>query len=105
MAMSFTFDVHPFGFHNNAVNFAVMDVVSKGDKHCYTLKYHAENEKVVIKGCIPRERSGHRNFLHMLHFILLDIFKNNELREDYVHIQRQIRESLGDPKITASDYT
>lgn len=91
MAMQFSFDLHPFGWHNCDIQFGTMRVVSAGKNHCYTINYKSRGVWHTLAGAIPKSQSGHRNFLHLLKNILDDI-DWDALGENYVDVFTEVAE-------------
>jgi len=89
MAMTFEFDIRPFGYQNNGITFGRMRVHAAGSRHEYTVEYKDEHGWREIHGSVPRAKSGHRNFLHLLAAIMDDI-DLDALGVDYVHILTEI---------------
>lgn len=95
MAMRFSFDIHPFGYQNDAITFGRMRVHSAGDSHEYAVDYKAKDGWKTIKGTVPKrqpdgtKRSGHRNFLHLLADIMDDI-DFDALGTNYVNILAEV---------------
>lgn len=95
MAMTFEFNIRPFGYQNDAIQFGRMRVHSAGSKHEYRVDYKAEDGWKTIRGSIPKGKSGHRNFLHLLADIMDDI-DLDELGHNYVHILAEVKASYPD---------
>lgn len=91
MAMQFSFNIQPFGDRTNEFPFATMRVVSRGGRHEYILTYRYKDEWRGFSGALPKTRSGHRNFLHLLQAILTDIDLDS-LGKNYVDIFDEIIE-------------
>ena len=111
MSMEFSFKLNPFGAAGKSVEFATMYIWTYKDTHMYRLLWDIEDPgypgrpaRYEVSGHVPKERSGHRNFLHMLQKIIEDIFDKNDLEKDYVHALYQIQEALGDPEAKAASY-
>lgn len=98
MAMTFEFNIRPFGYQNDAVNFGHMRVHSAGDRHEYAVDYKVKDGWRTIRGFVKKrmddgkKRSGHRNFLHLLADIMNDI-DLDELGRDYVNILAEVQAS------------
>ena len=92
MAMTFEFNIRPFGYQNDAITFSRMQVHSAGSHHEYVVDYKAKDGWKTIKGSVPKAKSGHRNFLHLLAAIMDDI-DLDALGENYVHILAEVRGS------------
>jgi hypothetical protein len=96
MAMTFEFNIRPFGYQNNAITFGRMRVHSAGDHHEYAVDYKTKDSWQTIRGSIKKrmddgkKRSGHRNFLHLLAAIMDDI-DLDALGEDYVNILAEVQ--------------
>ncbi len=101
MAMTFKFEIRPFGYQNDPIEFGRMRVHSAGSNHEYAVDYKAEDGWEVIRGSIPKLRSGHRNFLHLLAAIMDDI-DLDALGADYVNILAEVKEAV--PEARISDY-
>ena len=99
MAMTFEFDVRPFGYQNDPIRFGHMRVHSAGDRHEYAVEYKAKDGWITLRGSVAKrmedgtKRSGHRNFLHLLADILEDI-DLDELGHNYVNIEVEVRKAL-----------
>jgi len=91
MAMTFQFRVHPFGYQNEPIEFGNMRVHSAGRYHEYHVSYKNVNGWQSLRGAIPKNKSGHRNFLHLLGDILDDM-DLDELGVDYVNIMEEVAE-------------
>jgi hypothetical protein len=95
MAMTFEFNVRPFGYDNSPIHFGRMKVHSAGSQHEYSLDYKTKDGWETLRGSIPKtqvdghKRSGHRNFLHLMADILDDIDLHG-LGTNYVHILAEI---------------
>ncbi len=106
MAMTFEFNIRPFGYQNDAITFGRMRVHSAGSYHEYAVEYKAKDGWKTLHGAVAKvvdgkTRSGHRNFLHLLADIMADI-DLDELGEDYVNVLAEVRASnpaLKDRKI------
>ncbi|MEE8372810.1 MAG: hypothetical protein V3R87_03630 [Dehalococcoidia bacterium] len=91
MAMTFNFDIRPFGYQNDAITFGRMRIHSAGSHHEYAVDYKAKDGWRTIRGSVPRVKSGHRNFLHLLAAILDDI-DLDALGENYVNVLAEVEE-------------
>ena len=89
MAMTFNFNIRPFGYQNDAITFGRMRVHSAGSRHEYAVEYKAEDGWKTIRGSVPKNKSGHRNFLHLLAAIMDDI-DLDELGENYVNVLAEV---------------
>lgn len=94
MAMTFEFNIRPFGYQNPPISFGHMRVHSAGDSHEYAIEYKDKEGWQTIRGSVKKridgkKRSGHRNFLHLLADIMEDI-DFDELGEDYVNILAEV---------------
>jgi hypothetical protein len=89
MAMTFEFNIRPFGYQNDAITFGRMRVHSAGSHHEYAVDYKAKDEWQTIRGSVPKDKSGHRNFLHLLAVIMDDI-DLDELGTNYVNVLAEI---------------
>ena len=98
MAMTFEFNIRPFGYENDPISFGRMRVHSAGSHHEYAVDYKAEDGWKTIQGSVPKDKSGHRNFLHLLAAILDDI-DLDELGHNYVNVLAEVKadwpETLG----------
>lgn len=109
MAMTFEFNIRPFGYHADPITFGQMQVHSRGGSHEYAVNIRTKAGWKNIRGSIAKVRgdgtlrSGHRNFLHLLRDILADM-DLDALGENYVHVLEDIREAFGDPELRAGDY-
>lgn len=92
MAMTFEFNIRPFGYQNDAITFGRMRVHSAGSCHEYAVDYKTEDGWRTIRGSVPKAKSGHRNFLHLLAAIMDDI-DLDELGRDYVNVLAEVREN------------
>ena len=90
MAMTFEFNVRPYGYQNDAITFGRMRVHSDGSHHEYTVDYKVEDGWKTIRGSVPKDKSGHRNFLHLLAAIMEDI-DLDELGQNYVNILAEVQ--------------
>lgn len=108
MAMSFTFNIHPFGYNAAPLELAHMRVHSAGNVHEYTITYKTKDGPKAIRGSISKvmmdgsRRSGHRNLFHVLRDILDDV-DLAKVGKDYIHVLKEIREQLG-YEAKAADY-
>lgn len=99
MAMKFSFNIHPFGYHADPIEFGNMRVHSAGTCHEYSVDIKTKDGWRTINGRVSKlmpngqKRSGHRNFLHLLRDILNDM-DLNELGTDYVHVLAEIKEAM-----------
>ena len=99
MSMTFSFNVNPFGDHDNPILFGTMRVNSAGEVHQYRVDIRTEDgwNTSFMHGEVPKRipdgtrRSGHRNFLHLLRDILNDM-DLEKLGKDYVNIFAEIKE-------------
>ncbi len=89
MAMTFEFNIRPFGYQNDAITFGRMQVHSAGSCHEYAVDYKAKDGWETIRGSVPKYKSGHRNFLHLLMAIIDDI-NPDKLGMDYVNILAEV---------------
>lgn len=95
MAMTFEFNIRPFGYQNDAITFGRMRVHSAGSRHEYAVEYKAKEGWQTIRGAVPKVqhdgklRSGHRNFLHLLADIM-DTVNLDALGRDYVNILAEV---------------
>lgn len=89
MAMTFEFNMRPFGYQNDAITFGHMRVNSAGSYHEYAVEYKAKDGWKTVKGTVPKAKSGHRNFLHLMAAILDDI-DLDALGENYVNILAEV---------------
>lgn len=95
MAMTFEFNIRPFGYQNDPIQFGKMRVHSAGSCHEYTVEYKAEDGWKTIQGAVPKQmpdgemRSGHRNFLHLLADILDDM-NLDQMEPDYVNVLAEV---------------
>ncbi len=89
MAMTFEFNIRPFGYQNDPIQFGRMRVHSAGSHHEYSVDYKTENGWQTIKGSVPKSKSGHRNFLHLLAAIMDDI-DLDALGENYVNVLAEV---------------
>ncbi len=95
MAMTFEFNIRPFGYQNDAIQFGRMRVHSAGSYHEYSIEYKTADGWKTIRGAVPKVqhdgklRSGHRNFLHLLTDILADM-NLDDLEPDYVNILAEV---------------
>ena len=92
MAMTFEFNIRPFGYQNDAITFGRMRVHTAGSHHEYAVEYKAEDRWKTIQGSVPKDKSGHRNFLHLLAAIMDDI-NLDALDEDYVNVLAEVKEN------------
>lgn len=92
MAMTFEFNIRPFGYQNDPIQFGRMRVHSAGPRHEYSVDYKNKDGWQTVKGTVPKTKSGHRNFLHLLAAIMDDI-DLDALGENYVHILAEVRGS------------
>jgi len=95
MAMTFVFRVHPFGSQNKPIEFGQMSVHSAGDLHKYHVRYKNVEGWQSVRGAIVKDKSGHRNFLHLLGDILDDM-DLDALGVDYVNIMEEVAEDYPD---------
>lgn len=109
MAMTFDFNIHPFGYGADPIKFGHMRVHSAFDRHEYAIDIKTKDGWRTITGHISKrmpdgtKRSDHRNFLHLLYDILTDV-DLDDLGQDYVHVLEDIREAFGNPNLRAGDY-
>ena len=112
MAMTFEFNIRPFGYQNDPIPFGRMRVHSAGAHHEYSVDYKTKDGWKAIRGIVPKvqpdgtKRSGHRNFLHLLSDILADV-DLEALGSDYVHILAEIEKAhphIKDMGISVGDY-
>lgn len=89
MAMTFIFRVHPFGYQNKPIEFGKMSVHSVGGLHEYHVRYKNVDGWQSIRGAIVKDKSGHRNFLHLLGDILEDM-DLDAIGIDYVNIMEEV---------------
>jgi len=96
MAMTFEFNVRPFGYQSDTITFGRMQVHSAGSRHEYAVDYKTKDGWKTIRGSVSKiravdgsRRSGHRNFLHLLADIMDDI-DLDELGKNYVNILAEI---------------
>ena len=95
MAMTFEFNLRPFGYQNDAISFGRMRVHSAGSYHEYSIEYKTADGWKTLRGSVPKKmpdqtmRSGHRNFLHLLRDIM-DTVNLDELGRDYVHVLAEL---------------
>lgn len=109
MAMTFDFNIHPFGYQNSAIRFGHMRVHSAGSHHEYTVEYKTKEGWGEISGSVAKVvdgklRSGHRNFLHLMADIMDDI-DLDKLGTNYVNILAEVTKahpSVGGKRV--SDY-
>jgi len=99
MAMTFEFNIRPFGYQNDAIQFGKMRVHSAGSRHEYTVDYKTEDGWGTLRGSVSKirgvdgsKRSGHRNFLHLLRDIMNDL-DLDALDKNYVNVRAEIEES------------
>lgn len=102
MAMTFEFNIRPFGYQNDPIQFGRMRVHSAGSHHEYAIDYKAEEGWQTISGEVIKLRSGHRNFMHLLAAIIDDI-DLDELGENYVNVLAEVQDQLGQP-VRTKDY-
>ena len=109
MAMTFEFNIRPFGYQNDAIQFGKMRVHSVGSKHEYAVDYKTKDGWKTIRGAIPKVqhdgtmRSGHRNFLHLMADILDDM-NLDDMEPDYVNISAEIATAYPKYEGKVSDY-
>ena len=89
MAMTFEFNIHPFGYQTDAITFGRMRVHSAGSRHEYAVDYKAKDGWQTIRGSVPKDKSGHRNFLHLLAAIVDDI-DLDALGKNYVNVLAEV---------------
>ena len=89
MAMTFEFHIRPFGYHNDPIQFGRMRVHSAGSHHEYAVDYKVKDGWRTVKGSVPKTKSGHRNFLHLLAAIVDDI-DLDALGKNYVHVLAEV---------------
>ncbi len=89
MAMTFEFNIRPFGYQNDPIQFGRMRVHSAGSCHEYAVDYKAKDGWQTIRGSVPKHKSGHRNFLHLLADIMADIDLNG-LGHNYVNVETEV---------------
>lgn len=89
MAMTFEFNIRPYGYQNDAIKFGHMRVHSAGSRHEYTMEYKNIDGWRTIQGSVPRTKSGHRNFLHLLAAIMDDI-DLDALGRNYVNVEEDV---------------
>jgi hypothetical protein len=98
MAMTFEFNMRPFGYQNEAIQLGRMKVHSAGSRHEYTVDYKTKDGWGTCRGSVAKVvdgklRSGHRNFLHLMADILDDI-DLDELGTNYVHVLAEVEEMM-----------
>jgi hypothetical protein len=109
MAMTFEFNIRPFGYQNDAITFGRMRVHSAGDHHEYAVDYKTKNGWQTVRGSVKKrmddgkKRSGHRNFLHLLAAIMDDI-DLDALGENYVNILAEVQEAYPNHNRATADY-
>jgi len=91
MAMTFEFNIRPFGYQNDVITFGRMRVHSAGSRHEYAVEYKAKDGWKTIRGSVPKAKSGHRNFLHLLAAILDDL-DLDALGMNYVNVLAEVKE-------------
>ena len=95
MAMTFEFNIRPFGYHNDPIQFGRIRVHSVDSHHEYAVDYKTNDGWKTISGSVLKrqpdgtKRSGHRNFLHLLADIMDDI-DLDALGEDYVNVLAEV---------------
>lgn len=89
MAMTFEFNIRPFGYQNDAITFGHMRVHSAGSRHEYAVEYKDKDGWQIRRGSVPKDKSGHRNFLHLLAAIIDDIDLDT-LGSDYVNVLKEV---------------
>lgn len=95
MAMTFEFNIRPFGYQNDPITFGRMRVHSAGNSHEYHVEIKTEDGWRDLGGKVAKimpdgtKRSGHRNFLHLLRDILNDL-DLDRLGTNYVNILAEI---------------
>jgi len=90
MAMTFEFNIRPFGYQNDPIQIGHMRVHSAGSLHEYAVDYKAEDGWRTLRGRVPKDKSGHRNFLHLLADIMHDI-DLDELGHNYVNVLAEVK--------------
>ena len=103
MAMQFQFNLQPFGYKAAEFSFATMRVTSQGDEHYYRIDFKTALGWHKITGTVAKERSGHRNFLHLLAAILDDV-DLDALGEDYVNVFKEVEEHVPGMRKPKKDY-
>ena len=93
MAMTFEFNIRPFGYQNDPIQFGKMRVHSAGSRHEYAVDYKDKGGWKTIRGSVPKTKSGHRNFLHLLAAIVDDI-DLDELGENYVNVIAEVQKQF-----------
>ena len=89
MAMTFEFNIRPFGYHNDPIQFGHMRVHSAGTHHEYAVEYKTKDGWKTIRGSVAKVKSGHRNFLHLLAAIMDDI-DLDALGTNYVNVLAEV---------------
>ncbi len=97
MAMTFEFNIRPFGYQNDPIQFGRMRVHSAGSRHEYAVDYKGPLGWHTLRGSIPRDKSGHRNFLHLLAAILDDLDLDT-MGENYVNVLAEVEANYPDLK-------
>ncbi len=98
MAMTFEFNIRPFGYQNDEISLGRIKVHSAGARHEYTVEYKAKDGWGTLRGTVAKVvdgklRSGHRNFLHLMADILADI-DLDALGTNYVHVRAEVEEMM-----------
>jgi hypothetical protein len=99
MAMVFEFNIRPFGYQNSPIQFGKMQIHSAGSHHEYKVEYKTKDGWATLRGIVPKARSGHRNFLHLLVAILDDI-DLDKLDHNYVNVLEEIETAYPHVKST-----
>jgi len=89
MAMTFEFNIRPYGYQNDPIQFGRMRVHSAGSRHEYAVDYKAKDGWQTIRGSVPKDKSGHRNFLHLMAAIMDDL-DLDALGKDYVNVETEV---------------
>ena len=109
MAMTFEFNIRPFGYQNDAIQVGRIKVHSAGSRHEYAVEYKTKDGWGTLRGSVAKVvngelRSGHRNFLHLMADILDDI-DLDALGTNYVHVLAEVHEMMPSSKgKKVSDY-
>ncbi len=98
MAMTFEFNIRPFGYQNDAIQVGRIKVHSAGSRHEYIVEYKTKDGWDTLRGSVSKvvdgqKRSGHRNFLHLMADILADI-DLDALGTNYVHVRAEVEEMM-----------
>lgn len=93
MSMTFQFNLTPFGYKAAETPFATMHVASVGKSHVYDITFLGDEGWRTISGAVPKSKSGHQNFLHLLRDIMNDV-DLDALGENYVNVLPEVQKSF-----------